>query len=160
MPLQNCRIRSSFSSVIFGIARLQPFASSSAVSLVDVSPSTDIILYVSCYACTQCFLQKLLRNRRISRHKAEHRAHIRMDHAGTLAHAADRDGLSVLSSTSYRPLSFFTVSVVMIASAANVAGRLRPCQASAALFQCPHGSYRSESARRSRRSKPPAPVPA
>ena len=46
------------------------------------------------YDFAQCFLQHLFRNICIGCHKAQHGAHIRMDHAGALAHAADRYGFS------------------------------------------------------------------
>ena len=47
--------------------------------------------HVECinYIFAQCFLKKLFRDRDIRSHESEHGAHIRMNHAGTLAHAAD-----------------------------------------------------------------------
>ena len=43
---------------------------------------------------TQCFLKRCFGNRSICRDKAQHRTHIRVNHAGTLRHSANRDCLA------------------------------------------------------------------
>ena len=104
--------------MIFGFPA-SPFASSSAVSFVDVSPSTDIILYVSCTLALSAFCKSSFEIAAsvVTKLSIVHIFGWIMPEPLHIPPIVTVFPPKVSSTTT----SFFTVSVVMIASAASVA---------------------------------------
>ena len=70
---------------------LAPLASAKTQSLVEHSPSTVMALNVSRADVDERAVQQRRRHRGIGREEAEHRRHVRLDHARALGHAADAE---------------------------------------------------------------------
>ena len=91
-----------------------PLASTSTVSLVEVHPSTVMVLKDAATASRSASVQGRRVDGGVGRAHGEHRGHVGGEHGGALGHAAD--GEAVAGTTT----SLGTVSVVMMARAALV----------------------------------------
>ena len=69
----------------------RPLASTSTVSLVDVDPSTVIVLNDAATASASAVVQRGGVDRGVGRAQGEHGGHVRRQHGGTLGHAPHRE---------------------------------------------------------------------
>ena len=82
-----------------------PLASTSTMSLVLVSPSTEIRLNERSDGQSRGLLEDARSDPRVGRHKCQHGGHIGGDHARPLRHAADADADTTKCALAPRPLS-------------------------------------------------------